>query len=151
MEMPCHNFYINRAYGKKDSTKHYVNVSYSCPKNCAVFNSLKYWKKICWKFHNKTASVPLLKSINTHQFLHYIHAEQRMTFEKSSDINYIWQLWGLYVMDVNCKSCCLCWWLSSRFQESKNTLKYVNARFITQLFIFYHTCRGILHGFKLTA
>lgn len=26
--MPCHNFYINRAYGKKDSTKHYVNVSY---------------------------------------------------------------------------------------------------------------------------
>lgn len=93
---------------KKNSTKHYVNVSYSCPKNCAVFNSLKYWKKFCWKFHNKTASVPLHKSINTHQFLHYIHAEQRMTFEKSSDINYIlyiYYIWGLYVMDVNCKSC----------------------------------------------
>lgn len=93
---------------KKPVPKHYVNVSYSCPKNCAVFDSLKYWKKCCWKFYNKTASVPLHKSINTHQFLHYIHAEQRMTFEKSSDINYIWQLWGLYVMDVNCKSCCFC-------------------------------------------
>lgn len=144
MEMPCHNFYINRAYGKKMSV---ILVQ-------KIMRFLILWnieKKCCWKFYNKTASVPLHKSINTHQFLHYIHAEQRMTFEKSSDINYIWQLWGLYVMDVNCKSCCLCWWLSSRFQESKNTLKYVNARFITQLFIFYHTCRGILHGFKLTA
>lgn len=65
-------------------------------------------KNFVENFKNKTASVPLHKSINTHQFLHYIHAEQRMTFEKSSEINYIWQLWGLYVMDVNCKSCCFC-------------------------------------------